>query len=399
MGRLSASDLAALTGTARSRASTPGWSARQRAGRSWTTASPATDVRQRRAHQRAAAARRRRRHAVRGHVGHLPRPGARGAGPVPTRGARPRPLVDLSTTQRRVLEALCRPYQGGSVFANPLTDEEFAEELFLSPGAVRTHMAVMVAKFGLDDIPADQQAGPPGRAGDPVGNRLDRCSLQAPPSPATRSRPSWARAGSASSTAPVSSASTARSRSSWSSPRSRRDPVIRERLRRETRTVAALDHPNIAPLYEAGRGGRDGLHRHPLGGGNRAGGADPAREPRRRGAGGALRGADRRRAGAGPREGARPPRRQAHQRDRHRRGPRVPDRLRPGQAGGVGVGPDRGQPDARDGGLRGPGGDRGQRARGPRRRLRARLPWSTRSWWARLRSRARRAGWPRCGPS
>jgi serine/threonine protein kinase len=30
------------------------------------------------------------------------------------------------------------------------------------------------------------------------------------------------------------------------------DPVIRERLRRETRTVAALDHPNIAPLYQAG---------------------------------------------------------------------------------------------------------------------------------------------------
>ena len=30
------------------------------------------------------------------------------------------------------------------------------------------------------------------------------------------------------------------------------DPVMRERLRREARTVAALDHPNVVPLYEAG---------------------------------------------------------------------------------------------------------------------------------------------------
>ncbi len=66
-------------------------------------------------------------------------------------------LVELSTTQRRVLEALCRPYQGGNVFANPLTDDELAEELFLSPGAVRTHLAVLVAKFGLDDTPEDEK--------------------------------------------------------------------------------------------------------------------------------------------------------------------------------------------------------------------------------------------------
>ncbi len=31
-----------------------------------------------------------------------------------------------------------------------------------------------------------------------------------------------------------------------------RDPVVRERLRREARVVAALDHPNVVPLYEAG---------------------------------------------------------------------------------------------------------------------------------------------------
>lgn len=65
--------------------------------------------------------------------------------------------IDLSTSQRRVLAALCRPYKGGNVFATPPTDEEIAAELFLSPGAVKTHVGVLVAKFALDDVPEDQR--------------------------------------------------------------------------------------------------------------------------------------------------------------------------------------------------------------------------------------------------
>jgi DNA-binding NarL/FixJ family response regulator len=72
------------------------------------------------------------------------------SGEIPT-------FVDLSSTQRRVLEALCRPYEGGNVFATPPTDQQLADELFLSLGAVRTHIAVMAAKFGVDDLPEDQQ--------------------------------------------------------------------------------------------------------------------------------------------------------------------------------------------------------------------------------------------------
>jgi serine/threonine-protein kinase len=33
------------------------------------------------------------------------------------------------------------------------------------------------------------------------------------------------------------------------------DPIVRERLRREARTVAALEEPNVVPLYEAGEYG------------------------------------------------------------------------------------------------------------------------------------------------
>jgi pSer/pThr/pTyr-binding forkhead associated (FHA) protein len=62
--------------------------------------------------------------------------------------------VDLSTTQRRVLAALCRPYRDGT---GPAGDEQIAEELFLSVDSVRTHLMVLFAKLGVDQVPRDQQ--------------------------------------------------------------------------------------------------------------------------------------------------------------------------------------------------------------------------------------------------
>src|SRR3989442_7779024 len=60
------------------------------------------------------------------------------AGPAPAGGIPP--AVDLSTSQRRVLEALCRPYKEGSGFASPPTDEQIAEELVLAVNVVKTHL-------------------------------------------------------------------------------------------------------------------------------------------------------------------------------------------------------------------------------------------------------------------
>lgn len=60
--------------------------------------------------------------------------------------------VSLSTSQRRVLVALCRPYKGPSGLASPATDQQIAEELFLSVGAVRTHLRVLHAKLGVEEL-------------------------------------------------------------------------------------------------------------------------------------------------------------------------------------------------------------------------------------------------------
>ena len=75
---------------------------------------------------------------------------------VPTHPAETPAAVRLSTTQRRVLVALCRPYKAQSGFAGPATDEQIAEELFLSTSAVKTHLSVLYAKLGVEQLPGDE---------------------------------------------------------------------------------------------------------------------------------------------------------------------------------------------------------------------------------------------------
>jgi hypothetical protein len=64
--------------------------------------------------------------------------------------------VGLSSTQRRVLVALCRPYEAGRRFASPATDQQIADELFLSVGAVKTHLKVLYAKLDVEQLPHNE---------------------------------------------------------------------------------------------------------------------------------------------------------------------------------------------------------------------------------------------------
>jgi pSer/pThr/pTyr-binding forkhead associated (FHA) protein len=65
--------------------------------------------------------------------------------------------ADLSRTQRRVLAALCRPIHERGSYATPATNQEIADEVFLSTVAVKTHLRTLFAKFGLSDLPQNSK--------------------------------------------------------------------------------------------------------------------------------------------------------------------------------------------------------------------------------------------------
>ena len=72
---------------------------------------------------------------------------------VAPRGPRSPDAVSLSTTQRRVLISMCRPYKDRPTFATPATDEQIAEDLVLSVNEVKRHVAVLFAKMGVETRP------------------------------------------------------------------------------------------------------------------------------------------------------------------------------------------------------------------------------------------------------
>lgn len=65
--------------------------------------------------------------------------------------------VPLTSAQRAVLLALCRPYKHERPYATPATNVHIAQELFLSVDAVKTHLRVLFRKLGIDELPQNQK--------------------------------------------------------------------------------------------------------------------------------------------------------------------------------------------------------------------------------------------------
>jgi len=74
----------------------------------------------------------------------------------PTVAAGGRRIPELTPAQKRVLEALCRPYKE-TEFATPATNQAIAEELFLSIDAVKAHLRSLFAAFGIEALPQNQR--------------------------------------------------------------------------------------------------------------------------------------------------------------------------------------------------------------------------------------------------
>jgi predicted component of type VI protein secretion system len=65
--------------------------------------------------------------------------------------------ASLSPTQRQIVTALCRPYKHDDPYATPASNQQIADELFLSVDAVKTHLRMLFQKFQIEDLPQNQK--------------------------------------------------------------------------------------------------------------------------------------------------------------------------------------------------------------------------------------------------
>jgi pSer/pThr/pTyr-binding forkhead associated (FHA) protein len=68
-----------------------------------------------------------------------------------------RKVVSLTPSQKRVLVSLCRPFKESAMFATPPTNEQIANELFLSVDAVKKHLRALFEKFGVEHLPQNEK--------------------------------------------------------------------------------------------------------------------------------------------------------------------------------------------------------------------------------------------------
>jgi hypothetical protein len=66
-------------------------------------------------------------------------------------------LPVVSDAQRRVLVALCRPYRDGGRYAAPASNQQIADDLFLSLDAVKMHLRMLFSRFELSGLPQNQK--------------------------------------------------------------------------------------------------------------------------------------------------------------------------------------------------------------------------------------------------
>jgi hypothetical protein len=66
-------------------------------------------------------------------------------------------VARITDAHRRVLVALCRPYADGDAFASPATNQQIADELFLSVDTVKSHLRALFDKFALGDLPQNRK--------------------------------------------------------------------------------------------------------------------------------------------------------------------------------------------------------------------------------------------------